>query len=98
LWDIAGGVMVVMEAGGLLMRGKRSGGPLDLFPSIKWRETESLVPEWQSGVTSVKDLRSWASPLTLAGPKTAHLVADNMQAHLNLRWWVRRKWRSLRPG
>jgi myo-inositol-1(or 4)-monophosphatase len=98
LWDIAGGVMIVMEAGGVLMRGARSSGLLDLFPSIKWQETETLVPDWQSGVTSIKDLRSWASPLTLAGPDTARLVADNMQAHLNLRWWVRRKWRSLRAG
>ncbi|MDP6452381.1 MAG: inositol monophosphatase, partial [SAR202 cluster bacterium] len=52
LWDIVGGVAVAMEAGSALFRGTRTSGPMGMFPSIKWEQTDTLVPDWKSGTTS----------------------------------------------
>jgi myo-inositol-1(or 4)-monophosphatase len=97
LWDVAGGVALVMEAGGVLMRGSRDPGPLGLFPSTRWQESESLVPDWQSGKTSLGDLRRWRSPLTLGSPRVARFVTANMRRRTNLRRRLIRRIRGLRP-
>ena len=97
IWDVAGGVALVMEAGGILMRGARDGGLLGLFPSTQWEEAETLVPDWRSGQTSLGDLRRWRSPLTLGSPLVARFVTANMRRRSNLRRRLIRRVRSLRP-
>ena len=96
LWDVAGGVALVMEAGGIFMRGSRDGGPLGLFPSTRWKETETLVPDWRSGQTSLGDLRRWRSPLTVGSPRVARFVTANMRRRANLRRRLVRRIRRLR--
>jgi myo-inositol-1(or 4)-monophosphatase len=93
LWDIVGGVAVALEAGGTLMRGKRVSGALGMFPSIKWEETSTLVPDWQSGKTSIHDLHRWVLPLTLGSPPVARYVTSNLRTRINLRWRIWRRWR-----
>ena len=97
LWDVAGGVALVMEAGGVLMRGSREPGPLGLFPSMKWEEAETLVPDWRSGETSLGDIRGWRAPLTLGSPGVARYVTANMRRRSNLRRQLVRRIRGLRP-
>ncbi len=97
LWDVAGGVALVMEAGGLVMRGTRHGGPLGLYPSTRWAEAESLVPDWESGQTTMADLRRWRSPLTLGSPSVARYVAANIRSRSSLRRRLVGRIRRLRP-
>ena len=93
LWDIVGGVAVAMEAGGALFRGTRTSGALGMFPSIRWEETDTLVPNWKSGTTSTRDLHKWVQPLTLGSPPVARYVTSNMRTRLNLCWRIWRRWR-----
>lgn len=93
LWDIVGGVAVALEAGGALMRGTRRSGPLGMFPSISWEETDTLVPNWQNGNVSMRDLHRWVQPLTLGSPEVVRYVTSNLRTRLNLRWRLRRGWR-----
>ncbi len=97
LWDAAGGVMLVMEAGGLVMRGHRTKRPLGLTPVTKWEPMESLVPSWQSGKTTMKELRKWVAPLTLGSPEVVRYVTANMRNRPMLRWRLRRTMRKLKP-
>ena len=97
LWDVAGGVALVMEAGGILMRGSRDADPLGLFPSTRWEEAESLVPDWRSGQTSLGDVRRWRAPLTLGSPGVARFVTANMRRRSNLRRRLVGRIRRLRP-
>lgn len=93
LWDIVGGVAVAMEAGGALFRGTRTSGAMGMFPSIKWEETDTLVPDWESGTTSARDLHRWVQPLTLGSPPVARYVTSNLRTRVNLRWRIWRLWR-----
>ena len=95
LWDVAGGVAVAMEAGASLIVGQRSAGPMGLFPSITWRESNALVDERQQSRATVRDLRRWARPLILGSPPVAKPVAANLRWRRNpilrLRFWWRRR-------
>ena len=97
LWDAAGGVLLVMEAGGLVMRGHRKKRPLGLTPVTKWEPMESLVPTWQSGKTTMKELRKWVAPLTLGSPEVVRYVTSNVRNRPMLRWRLRRAMRKLKP-
>ena len=77
LWDVAGGVVVAMEAGASVMVGHRRSGALGLLPSIEWTESGSLVESWDEGVT-IGQLRRWARPLVLASPPVARFVSANL--------------------
>ena len=96
LWDIAGGVAVAVEAGAALMTGERRAGPMGLFPSIAWRESESLVADWRPGGTTVGQLRRWARPLVLGAPPVAATVSSNLRWRRNPRLWLRLWWRRRR--
>lgn len=98
LWDAAGGVMVVMEAGGLVMRGRRVKKLLGLTSAIEWQPLESFIPNWQSGKTTLKDLRQWRAPLYLGSPGVVRYVASNTRSRAMLRWRVRRMLRRMRRG
>ena len=98
LWDVAGGVALVTEAGGVMMRGTSHRGPLGLFPSTRWEESDRLVPDWRSGQISMADLRRWRSPLTLGSPSVARYVAANISVRSNLRHRIVGRARTLRHG
>ena len=95
LWDIAGGVAVALEAGASLMLGRRAAGPLGMFPSLDWQESNTLIPAWNSGQTTIQDLRRWASPLVLGSPPVAQFTANNLHWKRNPRLWLR-MWRHRR--
>ena len=101
LWDVAGGVALAMEAGAAVMVGQRNSGPVGLFPSINWRESNSLVTDWRQGETTVGELRRWARPLVLGAPPVARTISANLSFKTNPRlrfrfWWRRRRRRQRR--
>ncbi len=93
LWDVAGGVVLVTEAGGLVLKG-RPKATLKLFPSVRWGPFETFGDSWQSGSTTMKELRQWTSPLALGSPEVVRYVTANLRPRWRLK---RRLTRLLRP-
>ena len=93
LWDVAGGVILIQEAGGVVMRRKRSGGFLGLSTATHWEPMDSLVPSWESGKTTLKELRQWRASMISGGPAIVRYVTSNTRARRMLRW---RLWRATR--
>ena len=76
MWDMAGGALAVMEAGGTVMtrfQGERHWHPLD-----------SLVPSWDEKTPTMKELRAWAAPLVAGNKHLAPLVANNVRRRFSL--------------
>ena len=90
LWDAAGGSLLVMEAGGIVLRGGRNKLLGRLPTGIRWQPLESFVPSWSSGTTTMKELRDWRAPLLLGSPDVARYVANNLRDSLGLKRRVRR--------
>jgi myo-inositol-1(or 4)-monophosphatase len=77
MWDMAGGALAVMEAGGTVMtrfQGERHWHPLD-----------SLVPSWDEKTPTMKELRAWAAPLVAGNKHLAPLVANNVRRRFSLK-------------
>ncbi len=77
MWDMAGGALAVMEAGGIVMtrfRGERHWHPLD-----------SLLPSWDDKTPTMKELRAWAAPLVAGNKHLAPLVANNVRRRFSLK-------------
>ena len=71
LWDVAAGVVVVVEAGGAVLVGQgRRGG---------WQPLSLLGPSWDSGPPSTKLIRSWAAPMVVGMADVAPFVAENIR-------------------
>ena len=103
LWDVAGGTLLVMEAGGVVMMGRRAAGRVVLSPGqIKWEPFEAFTPAWRSGTTSMNELRHWSAPLVLGSPGVARYVTANLRSRPTFRRRlsraVRRLKRSGRPS
>ena len=90
LWDAAGGSLLVMEAGGIVLQGGRR-KLLGRLPTLmRWRPLESFVPSWSSGTTTMKELREWRAPLLLGSPNVARYVANNLRGRSRIRRRLRR--------
>ncbi len=90
LWDAAGGVMLVMEAGGIALQGRRN-RLLGAVPTgMSWQPMESFIPSWRTGSTTMKELREWRAPLLLGSPDVARYVADNLRGKSRLPRRMRR--------
>ena len=94
LWDMAGGALAVVEAGGTVMtrfRGER-----------KWHPIESLVPSWETKTPTMKELRGWMAPLVAGNNQLAPLIANNVRRRFSLKAklmpLVRKLRRKKRPG
>jgi myo-inositol-1(or 4)-monophosphatase len=76
LWDMAGGALAVVEAGGTVMtrfRGEK-----------RWHPMECLVPSWGGKSPTMKELRGWVAPLVAGNPKVAPLIADNVKRRFSI--------------
>ena len=82
MWDVAAGVLIVIEAGGSVL--VRPGGGGD------WRALETLGPTWDSGPPSLKTLREWSRPMIAGTPEVAGFVSANLRRRRSLRARVRR--------
>ena len=79
LWDVAAGVLVVMEAGGAVLVGQSR--------RVGWQPLSLLGPSWDSGPPTTKDVRSWAAPMVVGMADVAPFVAENIRdrSHLSSR-------------
>ena len=79
LWDVAGGAVIVAEAGGGVMTGRQVPGRMPLVaPRTRWEPLVSFSPSWRSGSTTLSELRKWSAPLVAGGPDVAPYVAANL--------------------
>ena len=90
LWDAAGGSLLVMEAGGIVLRGGRNKLLGRLPAGLRWQQLESFVPSWSSGTTTMKELREWRAPLLLGSPNVARYVAGNLRGRSTVKRRIRR--------
>ena len=77
LWDMAGGALAVVEAGGTVMtrfRGER-----------KWHPMECLVPSWDDKTPTMKELRGWVAPLVAGNNHLAPLIANNVRRRFSFK-------------
>jgi myo-inositol-1(or 4)-monophosphatase len=89
IWDVAGGVLAVLEG---------QGAVVTRFPKEKrWHSLESLVPTWEDKPPSLKELRHWMAPLVAGNRQVAPLIANNLRRPAWLPDKVRRLSRYLRP-
>ena len=99
LWDVAGGVVLVAEAGGLIMRRRRGDRLGGLIPETRWEPMKSFVPNWDSSVPAMKELRRWSASMVLGGPGVVRYVTSNLRPRRLLRHRLRRAvwgWRGKR--
>ncbi len=88
LWDMTGGALAVVEAGGTVMtrfRGEK-----------RWHPMECLVPSWEEKTPTMKELRGWMAPLVAGNPKVAPMIADNVKRRFSLSSQIRKLTRPLR--
>ncbi len=88
LWDMAGGALAVVEAGGTVMtrfRGEK-----------RWHPMGCLVPSWEERTPTMKELRSWMAPLVAGNQKVAPLIAGNVKRRFSISGQVRKLTRPLR--
>ena len=90
LWDVAAGVVLVKEAGGLVMRGQRASGLKALLTDTRWEPVESLVPSWHGGGTSMKQLRRRLGPMVFGNSGVVRYVTSNMRARMLLKYRLAR--------
>jgi len=96
LWDVAAGVLLVMEAGGLVMLGHSTNQLRGLLPTVKWKPLESLLSRWSSGVTTLNELRQWSAPMVLGAPGVVRYVTTNIRVRRRLNRRLSRLTRGLR--
>jgi len=88
LWDMAGGALAVVEAGGTVMtrfRGEK-----------RWHTMECLVPSWEEKTPTMKELRGWTAPLVAGNQKVAPMIAENVKRRFSLKSQLRKLTRPLR--
>ena len=93
IWDAAGGALLVVEAGGAALQGRRRGG---LAARTEWQPLTSFVPSWRSGKTTMRELRAWRAPLLLGNPDVARYVAANLSSRSPVVHAAKRAARKLR--
>ena len=85
IWDVAGGALLVIEAGGSVLTRTRRSGP--------WRPLDGF----RTDAPTLDNLRGWRSPVVAGNPElTAHVGARVRQR--SLAWWRFRRWIRGRMG
>ena len=90
LWDVAGGVVLVAEAGGLIMRGRRADRLGGLMSKTGWEPMKSFVSTWDTSVPTMKELRRWSESMVLGGPGVVRYVTSNLRSRTLMRRRLRR--------
>ena len=84
LWDVAAGMVLVKEAGGAVMLGRRRTGLGSAFSTrTSWEPFDSVVEDWST--TTIKDLRRWSAPLLLGSPDAVRFLAEDLRRRRHLR-------------
>ena len=97
LWDVAGSAVLIKEAGGMIMRGRRARGLKALTSTTRWETLEALVPSWRSGETTTRDLRQWSESLVMGSPGVVRYVTSNLKGRTRLTRRLSRAARRFKP-
>jgi myo-inositol-1(or 4)-monophosphatase len=71
IWDIAAGVVLVKEAGGLAFTRPKRGG--------KWLPLACFQPEGKDDSKALEKLRGWSAPLVVGAPEAARQVVKDIR-------------------
>lgn len=85
LWDAAGGVMLVQEAGGVVLVGKRRKGIFGLTNAMRWTPLKSFFPAWRTGRIKMSEVRKWRELLFLGNPDVVNYVTSNLSGRPAMR-------------
>ena len=77
IWDVAAGIILITEAGGIVMKGRTDNRMHMFFRRPRWETLESLVPDWDQGETTMGDLRAWGETL-ISGHESSvtHIICN----------------------
>ena len=95
LWDVGAGVVLVREAGGLVMVGGES-RRLGVLTTLRWEPMETLWPAWQTGETTLKELRGWSAPMVYGGAEAVRSVTASIGIRRRARWSAGGGYRAVR--
>ena len=85
LWDVAAGVLLVKEAGGLAFTRRTRGR--------NWLHLERFQLEQNNDQEALENLRSWSSPLVVGAPDIARKVVKDFRGpHAPLSWLTALHW------
>ncbi len=85
LWDVAAGVLMVKEAGGLAFTRRPRGR--------NWLLLERFQLEQDNDGEALENLRSWSSPLVVGAPNAARKVVKDIRIpHTPLSWLTALRW------
>ena len=86
IWDVAGAVVVLKEAGGEIMVASQTNGIKTILSSgLDWSPLVSFTSEWHNGITSLQDLRQWSAPLVCGSTKKVKEITDSLIKKKHLR-------------
>ena len=74
IWDVAGGVVVIQEAGGAVLTRRK--GSRDWVPLDRFQDSDTA--------SSLEELRRWSAPVIAANPDIAAYVSQRIQRHSRL--------------
>jgi myo-inositol-1(or 4)-monophosphatase len=87
LWDVAGGSLIVAEAGGRVLVGEGKGS------GISWQPLTAFAEDWAASPPSAARLRKWYKPMLFGAPGVIDAVAAGIKPrgslNMRLRRWLR---------
>ena len=80
IWDVAAGICIVVESGGLVMEGVSRKKRLKILEGFKWSDFTTFNTDnlpFENLTTS--NLRKWRNPLIAGSPKVVKFTASNLK-------------------
>jgi myo-inositol-1(or 4)-monophosphatase len=78
IWDVAAGVVLIKEAGGLTLTRPKQGR--------HWLPLERFQPEPENGPKALEKLRGWSAPLVAGDAEAARQVVKDIRVFRNPLW------------
>ena len=79
IWDVAAGAIIVKEAGAATLVESIEQSRWPLFgPQKIWQPLRTFPQCWQSGTTTIKNLRDWSTPIVVGNALVAQKMAESI--------------------
>lgn len=79
IWDVAAGIILVTEAGGIVMQRRTDNSLQQFFRRSHWEAMESFIPDWRDGETTMGQLRLWGGTLISGHASSVTQIICNFQ-------------------
>ena len=80
IWDVAAGVCIIIESGGLVLEGVSRKKRFGIFNDFKWNPlTTFSEPEHIDEMLAPNSLRKWQKPLIAGSPHSVQFTASNLE-------------------